>query len=74
MMEQNHPVVKEEGECKVSMEVELLDVREDRVKFILKGATPSFANAIRRASMCEIPKLAIDEVNIYENTSTYYDE
>jgi len=56
------------------MEVELLDVREDRVKFILKGATPSFANAIRRASMCEIPKLAIDEVNIYENTSTYYDE
>lgn len=56
------------------MQVELLELREDRVCFLLKGATPAFANAIRRASLCEVPTLAIDEISIYDNTSVLFDE
>jgi DNA-directed RNA polymerase subunit D len=56
------------------VQVELLELREDRVRFLLKGVTPAFANAIRRASLCEVPTLAIDEISIYDNTSVLFDE
>ncbi|HEX59138.1 MAG TPA: DNA-directed RNA polymerase subunit D [Methanomicrobia archaeon] len=56
------------------MEVEILELTDLAMKFILRGVKPYFANALRRAMMTEVPKLAIDEVNVYENTSPLFDE
>jgi DNA-directed RNA polymerase subunit D len=56
------------------LKVELIEQREDRIRFLLSGVTPAFANAIRRACMSEVPTLAIDEISIYDNTSVLYDE
>jgi DNA-directed RNA polymerase subunit D len=56
------------------LKVELLELREDRIRFLLSGATAAFANGIRRASMSEVPVLAIDEIALYDNTSVLFDE
>ncbi len=56
------------------MQVELIELREDRARFLLSGVTPAFANAIRRACFSEVPSLAIDEISIYDNTSVLFDE
>jgi DNA-directed RNA polymerase subunit D len=56
------------------LKVELLELKEDRIIFILHGVTAAFANGIRRACMSEVPTLAIDEIAIYDNTSVLFDE
>jgi len=56
------------------LQVELLELREDRIRFLLSGVTPAFANGIRRACMSEVPTLAIDEISLYDNTSVLFDE
>jgi DNA-directed RNA polymerase subunit D len=56
------------------MEVKIVERGEKEVKFRLSGVKVSFANALRRAMIAEVPKLAIDVVNIHENTSLLYDE
>ncbi|MCJ7443332.1 MAG: DNA-directed RNA polymerase subunit D [Methanotrichaceae archaeon] len=56
------------------MKVDLLELKEDRIAFILSGVTAAFANGIRRACLSEVPILAIDELAIYENTSVLFDE
>ena len=56
------------------MDVKILNRGENEVKFMLSGMKLRFANALRRAMIAEVPKLAIDEVNIHENTSLLYDE
>ena len=49
-------------------------VSEDVVKFKLTDSTAAFANALRRTLMAEIPVMAIEDVDIYENTSALFDE
>ena len=56
------------------MEVKIIERGENEVIIVLSGVNVRFANAIRRAMIAEVPKLAIDEVNIHENTSLLYDE
>jgi len=56
------------------LQVELLELREGRARFLLRGVKPAFANAIRRACLAEVPSLAIDEISIYDNTSVLFDE
>ena len=56
------------------MEVKILEREENEVIIVLSGVKVRFANALRRAMIAEVPKLAIDEVNIYENNSLLYDE
>ncbi len=56
------------------MKFELIELREDRIRFLLSGVTAAFANGIRRACMSEVPVLAIDEISIYDNTSVLFDE
>ncbi len=51
-----------------------MEREENEVKIVLSGVKVRFANALRRAMIAEVPKLAIDEVNIHENTSLLYDE
>jgi DNA-directed RNA polymerase subunit D len=51
-----------------------MELREDRIRFLLSGVTAAFANGIRRACMSEVPILAIDEIALYDNTSALFDE
>ena len=55
------------------MEAQLIEKKQDSVKFMIKGINTSIANAIRRNSQ-EIPVLAIDEVEFIKNDSALFDE
>jgi len=54
--------------------LKLLELSEERIKFLLGGVTAAFANGIRRACMSEVPTLTIDEIVLYDNTSVLFDE
>jgi DNA-directed RNA polymerase II subunit RPB3 len=54
--------------------VEVLEMGEDRMKFVLSETDPSVANALRRVMIGETPTLAIDLVTITHNTSCIHDE
>jgi DNA-directed RNA polymerase subunit D len=56
------------------MKIEILEITDLFCRFILSDVDVAFANALRRSMMCEVPTMAIDDVNIYENTSVLYDE
>jgi DNA-directed RNA polymerase subunit D len=56
------------------MDIDIIELSERKARFVLSGVSASFANAIRRSILAEIPVLAIDDVNIYENTSVLFDE
>jgi DNA-directed RNA polymerase subunit D len=56
------------------MEIEIIELSERKARFVLSGVSSAFANAIRRCIISEVPVLAIDDVNIYDNTSVLFDE
>lgn len=56
------------------MELKLLHSTDQELVAEIKGATPSFLNALRRTLLSQVPKLAIDDVTIYDNTSALFDE
>ncbi|GFO97790.1 DNA-directed RNA polymerase subunit D [groundwater metagenome] len=64
--------LKREGACK--MDIDILELSERKARFILSGVSVSFANALRRSILAEVPVMAIDEINIYDNTSVLFDE
>ncbi len=41
---------------------------------VIEGVDHSFVNAIRRTLLADVPKLAIEEVTIYDNTGALFDE
>jgi DNA-directed RNA polymerase subunit D len=43
-------------------------------KILVEGVHPYFVNALRRVLLAEVPKLAIDKVTFYDNTSALFDE
>jgi DNA-directed RNA polymerase subunit D len=45
-----------------------------RVAFVLRDSTPAYANALRRSIIANVPTLAIEDVEMYENNSALYDE
>lgn len=56
------------------MELEIIEQKNNYIKFILLGISPTFANTLRRMIMSEVPTMAIDEVIMIENTTPLYDE
>lgn len=56
------------------MDVTVLERSDTSARFVLSDATTAFANALRRIMISEVPKMAIDSINIFENTSLLYDE
>ncbi len=56
------------------MNIKILELSEKYGKFIVYGTDASFANGIRRTMISEVPKLAIEYIKIYDNTSILYDE
>jgi DNA-directed RNA polymerase II subunit RPB3 len=54
--------------------LQVLKLRDDKIKFVLTGTDASVANALRRIMMAQVPTLAIDLVTIHENSSPLPDE
>ena len=54
--------------------IEILELTDKEIKFTLDNCDLSYANALRRVMIAEVPTLAIDHVIIYENTSVLFDE
>ena len=56
------------------MKLEILELKDRKAKFVLSDVTPAFANSLRRAMIADVPKMAIDYIDIYDNTSVLFDE
>jgi DNA-directed RNA polymerase alpha subunit len=53
---------------------EILEVSPERIKFVLNNCDVSFANALRRIIIAEVPTMAPHLISVYENTSVLHDE
>jgi DNA-directed RNA polymerase subunit D len=58
----------------VALKVKVLEESEEKVSIQLEGVDRSYANAIRRFCISEVPAMAIDDIVILENSSVLYDE
>jgi DNA-directed RNA polymerase subunit D len=56
------------------MKVQVLNKRGDTLVFVLDGATPAFANALRRIMISEVPTMAVEWVDFHKNSSVLFDE
>ncbi len=56
------------------MKIKRLAKDDNSIAFILEDVDVSYANALRRAILVEVPTLAIEEVAFKENSSSFYDE
>lgn len=55
-------------------DVEFIEYSDREAKFVVTGATPAFANGLRRAMLADVPTLAIDEIRVIENSSVMFNE
>ena len=55
-------------------DVEIRELTEDEIVFDLKGVEPPLANALRRILIAEIPTMAVEKVNMWQNTGVIPDE
>lgn len=58
----------------VAPKVKVLEASDERVSLQLEGVDRSYANAVRRFCISEVPAMAIDDIVILENSSVLYDE
>jgi DNA-directed RNA polymerase subunit D len=56
------------------MKINVISKTDREIRFILEGVRPAFANALRRATVGEVPVLAISTVDFTSNDSVMYDE
>jgi len=54
--------------------IEILELKDDYIKFILSEVDSSIANALRRCMIAEVPTLAIDMVEFHNNSTVLFDE
>ena len=62
------------GEGRYKPKIELIKLESDSIEFRLKDADLAFANSLRRVIISEVPTMAIDMVQVTENTSPLFDE
>lgn len=56
------------------VKVDFIDLKERSAKLIISDTKPYFVNALRRIMLADLPKLAIEDVIFYDNTSSLFDE
>jgi DNA-directed RNA polymerase subunit D len=56
------------------LEIKIIEEKENSLRFLLSGTNHTYANALRRAMIAEVPAMAVEDVIIIENTSVLYDE
>lgn len=62
------------GEGRFKPKIKILKLESDFIEFSLENADLSFANSLRRVIISEVPTMAIDMVQVTENTSPLFDE
>jgi len=55
-------------------QIKILELNQNFIKFELSNSELSVANALRRIMIAEVPTMAIDLVEVKENTSALHDE
>jgi DNA-directed RNA polymerase subunit D len=58
----------------LSISVDILERRDERIVIKFNNVSRQYINAIRRIAISEVPTLAIDDVVILENSSVMHDE
>lgn len=56
------------------MNIEHVEQTENTSTFTVEGITTPYANTLRRSLMKKVPTMAVDTVEIHENSSALYDE
>ena len=56
------------------MNLTMVAEHDNKMEFLLRGASTPFANLVRRYGMSQVPIFAIDRVTFYENGSAIFDE
>jgi DNA-directed RNA polymerase I and III subunit RPAC1 len=55
-------------------DIKVKDLNAEEIIFELSGVEPPLANALRRIMIAEIPTIAIEKVEMWQNTSIIPDE
>jgi len=58
----------------LSYEIISQEKKNKKMTFLLKGVDHSYANTLRRIMISEVPTMAIEDVEIKDNSSVLYDE
>ena len=58
----------------ILVSIDVIESQPSRIRLRLKGIDRSYANAIRRLAISQVPTMAIDDVVILENSSVMFDE
>ncbi|MDH5482750.1 MAG: DNA-directed RNA polymerase subunit D [Candidatus Bathyarchaeota archaeon] len=56
------------------MEIEVLEKDDKNMRLLIRGVDVPYMNALRRTVIAEVPCMAIDEIVVIENSSTFQDE
>ena len=56
------------------MKVDVKELKPKKAVLKIEGTQPYFVNSLRRVMLSELPKLAVENVVIYDNTSALFDE
>jgi DNA-directed RNA polymerase subunit D len=56
------------------MKIEVIEKKPKKLVFKINDIKPYLLNSIRRVLISDLPKLAIDDIVIYDNTSALFDE
>jgi DNA-directed RNA polymerase subunit D len=56
------------------MKVKVEELKPKYAALLIEGTETYFVNALRRIMLAELPKLAVEDVIIYDNTSALFDE
>ena len=54
--------------------IKIIDMKSDSIEFQLSNVDLAFANSLRRVIISEVPTMAIDMVQVKENTSPLFDD
>ncbi len=58
----------------MKLDVKLIQKEKNKLKLLISGVTPQFANAIRRTIMNSVPTMAMENLEVTQNSSVLYDE
>ena len=64
----------EEFKVTIIMKVEVKELKPKKAVLKIENTSPYFVNSFRRIMLADLPKLAVDDVVIYDNTSALFDE
>lgn len=62
------------GEGRFKPKIKIIKLESDTIEFLLTNVDLAFANSLRRIIIAEVPTMAVDMVQVTENTSPLFDE